>query len=246
MSTNKLDPSHPLPLYHQLKDILKRKILSEEWPVGTLIPTEQELIQEYGVSRTTVREAIMELSSEGLLVKRQGKGTIVTSSRVEERLGKLTGFAEEMLDKGLTHSAKLLSCEFKENRFYEIAQLGLKDDAVVFFVDRIRLADQEPIAYERSCWPEHIGRLLMEEDLNTIAFYEVLEEKLGIVLKEASETIHAVNATPYEAELLSVSSGEALLERRRVSYDMNGNAIEYTKTKYRNDKYAYRINLKRY
>ena len=246
MPANKLDPSHPLPLYHQLKEILKQKILSEEWPVGTLIPTEQELIQTYGVSRTTVREAITELSAEGLLMKRQGKGTIVTSTRVEERLGRLTGFAEEMLDKGLKHSAKLLSCEFKKNCYYEISKLGLKDDAVVFFVDRIRLADNEPIAYERSCWPEHIGKLLMKEDLNKIAFYKVLEEKYNIVLKEANETIHAVNATPYEAELLSVSSGAALLERRRVSYDMNGNAVEYTKTKYRNDKYAYRVNLKRY
>src|SRR5690606_19960217 len=104
---------------------------------------------------------------------------------------------------------------------------------------------QEPIAYERSCWPEDIGKLLVNEDLNTIAFYKVLEEKHGIILKEANETIHAVNATPLEAEMLSVSSGEALLERRRISYDINGRAIEYTKTKYRSDKYSYKVHLQR-
>lgn len=240
-----IDQNNPLPLYHQLKDILKRKIINEEWPVGSLIPTELELIQEYQVSRTTVREAVLELVNQGLLHKKQGKGTIVTSAKVEERLGSLTGFAEEILGKGLKHSARLLSSEFKKNRYYEISQLGLNEGDSVFFIDRIRLADNEPIAYERSCWPEEIGKLLLNEDLNAIAFYKVLEEKHGIILKEANETIHAVNATQHEAELLSVSSGEALLERRRVSYDVTGKAIEYTKTKYRNDKYSYKVHLQR-
>ena len=245
MSVNGIDPNSPLPLYHQLKDILKRKIVNEEWPVGTLIPTEQELIQEYQVSRTTVREAVAELVNQGLLQKKQGKGTVVTSTKVEERLGKLTGFAEEIVEKGLKHSARLLSAEFKQNCYYEIAQLGLEPEATVFFIDRIRLADNEPIAYERSCWPEELGKLLEQEDLNTIAFYTVLEEKYGIILKEANETIHAVNATRMEAELLGISPGEALLERRRVSYDVYGKPIEYTRTKYRNDKYSYKVNLQR-
>lgn len=241
-----IDQNNPLPLYHQLKNILKRKIVNEEWPIGSLIPTELELIEEYQVSRTTVREAVLELVNQGLLQKKQGKGTIVTSSKVEEKLGKLTGFAEEILEKGLKHSARLLSSEFKKNRYYEISKLGLEEGDSVFFIDRIRLADNEPIAFERSCWPEHIGELLVKEDLNTIAFYKVLEEKHGIVLKEANETIHAVNATLYEADLLSVSQGDALLERRRISYDIHGKAIEYTKTKYRNDKYSYKVNLQRY
>jgi len=246
MNPNGIDPTSPLPLYHQLKDILKRKIISGEWPVGTLIPTEQELIREYGVSRTTVREAVLELVNQGLLQKKQGKGTVVTASRVEERLGRLTGFAEEIGEKGYRHSARLIACEFKKNCFYENSLLGLDMDATVFFIDRIRLADGEPIAFERSCWPEETGKLLIKEDLNTVAFYHVLEEKYGIVLRDAEETIHAVNATRWEAEMLGISPGEALLERRRVSYDVLGKAIEYTRTKYRSDKYSYKINLQRY
>jgi len=245
MSVNGIDPNSPWPMYQQLQDILKRKIVSEEWPVGTLIPTEQELIQEYQVSRTTVREAIIELVNQGLLQKKQGKGTLVMASRVEEQLEKLTGFAEEVVEKGYKHSARLLFGEFRKNCFYELALLGLPDDAAVFFIDRIRLADNEPIAYERSCWPEDIGRLLQQEDLNTAAFYKVLEEKHGIILKEANETIHAVNATQSEADMLGIRPGEALLERRRVSYDIYGRAIEHTKTRYRSDKYAYKVNLQR-
>ncbi|MFC4597575.1 GntR family transcriptional regulator [Cohnella hongkongensis] len=245
MIINVIDPNSPLPMYQQLKDILKGKILSEEWPVGSLIPTEQELIEEYRVSRTTVREAVIELVKQGLLQKKQGRGTEVKSSKVEERLGKLTGFAEEIVDKGFKHSARLVSSEFRKNCFYELSLLGLPDDASVFFIERIRLADNEPIAYERSCWPEEIGKLLLQEDLNTAAFYKVLEEKYGYSLKEAEETIHAANATQAEADFLSISPGEALLERRRVSYDASGRAMEYTKTKYRSDRYSYKVNLQR-
>ncbi|MFC4597568.1 GntR family transcriptional regulator [Cohnella hongkongensis] len=240
-----LDPSHSLPLYHQLIHILKSKIAGGEWPVGSLIPTETELIRTYGVSRTTVREAVLSLANEGLLVKRRGKGTMVTSAKVEERLGNLTGFAEELLERGMRHSAKLISAQFKPSRFYELSKLELPDLALVFIVDRVRFAEGEPIAFERSCWPEAIGKLLAGEDLNKIAFYSVLEEKHGVVLKEASETIHAVNATSYEAELLGVSPGAALLERRRVSRDADGRSVEYTKTKYRSDRYAYKMQLDR-
>ncbi|RXT03748.1 GntR family transcriptional regulator [Ammoniphilus sp. CFH 90114] len=238
-----LNPNSPLPLYHQLKEILRHRIV-HEWPVGSLIPTEQELIKEFKVSRTTVREAIMALVNEDLLEKKQGKGTIVTATKVEEKLGKLTGFAEEIAGRGLKHSARLLSCEFKTDLYYEISKLKLPIDASVFVIDRIQLADQEPFAYERSCWPEDLGQLLMVEDLNAVAFYQVLE-KHGIALNEAIETIHAVNATKYEAEMLGINFGDALLERRRVSFDHGGRPIEYTKTKYRSDKYSYQAHLKR-
>lgn len=245
MSVHLIDPNSPMPMYQQLKNILKHKIVSGEWPTGSLIPTEQDLIKEYQVSRTTVREAIIELVNQGVLHKKQGKGTIVTAAKVEERLGKLTGFAEEVVDRGYQHSARVLSSEFRKHCYYEMSLLGLPDDASIFFIDRIRMADIEPIAYERSCWPEEIGKLLQQEDLSSVAFYKVLEEKHGLILKEANETIHAVNATQAEADLLSISPGEALLERRRVSYDASGRAIEYTKTKYRSDKYSYKINLQR-
>jgi len=240
-----LDQASPIPLYKQLTYILKKKIMNEEWPVGSLTPTELELINEYKVSRTTVREAVTALVNEGLLEKKQGKGTIVIWSKVEERLGKLTGLTEELIERGINHSAKLISADFKTDLYYEISRLALSEKAKVFVIHRIRLADEGPIAYEKSCWPEEIGKMLSSEDLNTASFYHVLEDKHGIFLKEANETIHAVNATPYEAELLGVSPGEALLERRRVTYDVLGNPIEYTRTKYRSDKYAYKVHLER-
>lgn len=242
---NHLDPAGPFPLYHQLKLVLKHKIVNEVWPVGTMIPSEQELVDTYKISRTTVREAVSSLVIEGLLEKKRGRGTTVRATKVEERLGRLTGFAEELTERGIKHAAKLLNADFHRNRYYEIAQLGLQEDDVVFIIDRIRLADNEPIAYERSCWPEYIGRKLETEDLNEIAFYKVLEEKHGIVPKEASETIHAVNSNQIEADLLGISHGEALLERRRISYNSTGQPLEYTRTKYRNDKYAYKVHLER-
>ncbi|TBL73367.1 GntR family transcriptional regulator [Paenibacillus thalictri] len=241
----KLDSNNPVPLYHQLKNILLQKIVDKVWRPEELIPTEKELIEQYGVSRTTVREAITELVNEGFLVKKQGKGTTVTSHHMEARLSRLSGLAEEIMEQGLVPSAKLISAEFKKDRFYELSQLQLPDGAVVYIIERVRFANGEPIAYEITCWPERIGKLLELEDLNTAHFYKVLEEKHNISLKGADETIHAINSMTYEAGLLGVSPGAALLEMRRVSYDKNGEPIEYTRTKYRSDRYAYKIHLER-
>lgn len=107
-----LDPKSPIPLYYQLKQIFDNKFKNGEWQAGQLIPTETELIKKYDVSRTTVREGITTLVNEGKLQKKQGVGTIVCAPKMEERLGRLTGFAEEMISKGLKPGAKLL--EIKE------------------------------------------------------------------------------------------------------------------------------------
>jgi GntR family transcriptional regulator len=239
-----LDARLPIPLYFQLKEIFNNKIERGEWVAGQLIPTENELIQLYKVSRTTVREGINALVSEGKLVKKQGKGTIVCQPRMEEQLGRLTGFTEEMITKGYVPSARVLSIE--EVSPPEQVMTGLLDgrEELVLSIKRIRLADGVPVAIERSFWPRDIGRLFQHMDLSTIAFYTVLEQH-GIHLRDADEVIKAKSASKQDAALLGIKEKEPMLAMERITYSTMGTPIEYSFTDYRADRYHYRVHLKR-
>ncbi|QUW21268.1 GntR family transcriptional regulator [Sporosarcina sp. Marseille-Q4063] len=245
MKNEGLDSNAEEPLYKQLAKIISGKILEEGMDSGTLIPSESEMIEKYNVSRTTVREAIQLLVNKGVLEKIWGKGTIVKSSVFVETLGELTGFAEEIMEQGYVPSAKLISAEMKSNHLYEMSKLSLSPQDEILIIERIRIADDLPIAYERSCWPKNIGKLLLKENLNEIRFYDLLEQKYNIYLTEADESISATNASGFEAGLLGVGPGTALLEMNRISYGVDGAPLEFTCTKYRSDTYSYNIHLKR-
>src|SRR5699024_9820796 len=118
----------------------------------------------------------------------------------------------------------------------------IPDDETLLSIHRIRIADNEPIAFEKTSWPRHIGEILMKHDLSVAQFYQILEEN-NIYLKSAKETIAATNATSYEADLLGVGTGTALLEMTRLSYGVNDKPIEFTQTKYRSDRYQYKVDL---
>lgn len=244
-----LNPNLPLPLYHQLKNVMLEKIKAGQWTEGYCIPTETELMGIYGVSRTTVRQAVTALEQEGYLSKKQGKGTFVRVPRFVERLGQLTGFAEEMLQQGRIPSARLISYE----EIDDLNSLGnndcvdaslLAESASWVNINRIRLADGKAIAIERSFWPKEIAAVLRQEDLSSVAFYTVLERN-GIFLGEADEIIAAVNASPEDAEYLNEPIGSALIQMIRMTKDVQGRLIEYTCTRYRGDRYTYHVKLKR-
>ncbi|UOF89091.1 GntR family transcriptional regulator [Fodinisporobacter ferrooxydans] len=239
-----VDPSNNVALYLQVKEILIDRIQNRVWPPNTLIPTEQELMQEFNVSRTTIRQAISILVQEGLLEKKQGKGTIVKTQQLVGSLGRLKGFAEEVMERGQIPHSQLLRAEFSGSLFDEKSMLQVTEDEKILVIERIRFADSTPIALERTCWPEKIGQILMKYDLQTAKFYQILEEN-NIFLKRAKEKISAINATIYEADVLGIRPGEALLEMSRLSFGLDDRPIEFTKTKYRSDHYHYDIELKR-
>lgn len=232
-------------LYLQVKNVIAKRIKDGVWKANMAIPTEVELIEEFQVSRTTIRQAISLLVQEGVLEKRQGKGTFVKSHELIEQLGHLTGFAEESIKRGFKPGSRLIKWEIKENLMYEKSLLNrLKEEEKILVIERVRFMDHIPVAVERTYWPEEIGNIHLKEDLNTVNYYEVLE-KNEILLKKAKQQISAVNASVYDAELLGIEPGTALLEMTRVSYGIDGKPIEYAKTRYRTDYYKYNITLKR-
>src|SRR5699024_91642 len=119
MEKIKTDNETQIPLYHQIKDTLVSRISDGVWQAGDLIPTEVELMKEFEVSRTTIRQAISILVHEGLLEKRQGRGTTVKSMKLIGSLGRLTGFAEEIMERGYLPKSRLLKAEHRKDLFIE-------------------------------------------------------------------------------------------------------------------------------
>lgn len=239
-----IDTDSDVALYLQIKSILLKNIQNKVWEPYSLIPTETELMKIFGVSRTTIRQAINMLVQDGLLEKRQGKGTIVLPIKLIGNLGRLRGFAEEVVESGMVPRSKLLRAEFVSTLGYEKLELQIPEKENVLLIERVRLVDDVPIALERTCWPEPIGQILMKYNLDSANYYEILENN-NVYLKHAKEKISAINATIHEADFLGVRGGEALLEMTRLSFGIDDKPIEFTKTKYRSDKYSYDIELKR-
>lgn len=244
MTEIRLMQNSSTPLYLQVKEIVVSRISNGKWQSGDLIPTEIELMKEFNVSRTTIRQAISILVQEGILEKRQGRGTTVKSLKLTGSLGRLTGFAEEILEKGYVPNSRLIKAEYRNDLFIEKKKLQVPDNGEIVLINRLRFLNDEPIAIEKTTWTKEIGEILMAHDLNEAKYYQLLEEN-NVFLKNAKETISAINATSYEAELLGVSTGTALLQMTRLSYGVDDMPLEFTITKFRSDLYQYKVDLHR-
>jgi len=234
-----------IPLYYQLKEVVRQQIGEGIWRVGDLIPTEQQLQERYGISRSTVRQAINELVNEGYLVKKQGKGTFVSAMRkLSEDLPRLHSFTEEMLAKGLKPGAKVISVkEILSSK--KVAQaLHLKEEEEkVIRIERLRSANEEVICILTSYLPSSL-RMKLEDDF-TGSLYDLLETKYKIPIIKGEQSIEASVANKYEAKLLRVKHGFPVLCMIRVTYTRGNKPIELVEGIYRADRYKYSITLER-
>jgi GntR family transcriptional regulator len=234
------------PYYRWLEEILRDDIARATYKPGDALPTEHELMRRYNLSSTTVRRAVRDLVLEGWIYRKAGKGTFVKRAKLEERLARLTSFAEEMQSRSITPQFKLVRAESTMPP-YEVRQaLKLSAKQNAYLIERIQRANGEPIAVARGYWCYDIGARLMEQDLNRIPLYEIVETVLHTPLVEADESISAASADADLAHKLGVSRNAPLLERRRLTYTTEMRPIEFTTTFYRSDQYEYKIRLARH
>lgn len=235
----------PVPRYHQLKEILREKIRSGEWKSGDLIPSERELSETYGISRMTTRQAITDLVNEGVFYREQGKGTFVTRHKITQQLMRLTGFTEDIRARGQQPSTRVLAIQMRPATEVVAEKLRVDAGHLVFCLQRLRLADGEPLAIELS----HINfkgcEKLLEEDLEQNSLYRLLESKYMVPLMEAEQEIEAGLAGNEEAQILKIPVGSSVLYTRRTTYTDRYQPIEYAKSVYCGNKYVFYANLKR-
>ena len=229
----------PRPKHAQLSDLLGEMAVNELGP-DAAIPSERELMTTYDVSRATVRKAIESLIADGLLQRIHGKGTFVARPRLESRLH-LASFSQDMRRRGLTPSTRLLAVEADRPPSEVAKALGLGPTGMAWRVDRVRLADGQPIALENGWYPQPPLPDLDRQDL-TGSLYELFENHYGLVIDTAEQTLWGESADIATARRLDAPVHTPLLVFRRVSA-AGSQPLEYVVSRYRGDRYQVHMSL---
>ncbi|WP_077624751.1 GntR family transcriptional regulator [Sediminibacillus massiliensis] len=239
-----IDKNSPLPIYYQLEEEIKQLIKSEQLKPGELLPSEREYAEKYNISRMTVRQAINNLASDGLLIRQKGKGTFIAEKKFEQTLQGLTSFSEDMKARGLTPSSKLVRFDViqADQKLAEKLQLAEGDD--LFIIHRIRLANESPVAVETIYTPKSIVGDMTEADF-TPSFYHYMEKKLGYSIKQAHQEMEASLANDFEREHLRINEGDPVLLMERLTFLSNDIPFEYVKSAYRADRYKFKLQMPR-
>jgi GntR family transcriptional regulator len=242
---NSISRNSPVPRYFQLKEIMRERVRVGEWKPGDLIPSERELGETYGISRMTARQAITEMVNEGLFYREQGRGTFVSRSKITQQLIHLTGFTEDIRARGQRPSTKVISAAMYPADEAIAERLRVDLGTPIFRLQRLRLADDEPLAIEVSQIIFKDCEKLLEEDFEQNSLYRILESKYGVTLMEADQEIEAGLASNEDALTLKIAPGSAVLYTRRVTYTERNQPVEYARAMYCGHKYTFYTHMRR-
>lgn len=221
------------PKYYTVKRHLLQHV--EVLPPGAPVPTERDLATTLDTSRTTVRQALSELVAEGRLVRRQGSGTYVADPKITWPLH-VASFTEQAIANGLTPSSALLALT-RARASYEVAEkLRLEPGSELHKLDRLRLADDRPLAVETSFMPATRFPYLGRKIKNGVSLHGVLTHEYGVKLSTGEETIHTAPASPQHAKLLQTDVGFPMLVVSRLSFDRSGVPVELGTSWFRGDR----------
>ena len=235
-----LDPQSPQHLYLQVSRGLAHLIHTQRFAANAALPSERTLAEKLGISRITARKAIDALVAEGLVERRHGSGNFI-SPRLEQALTRLTSFTEELSARGFTPRSRWLRRYIGMAHAEEIVGLNLPTGARVARLERVRLADDIPMALELSALPLDV---VPQPDAVGDSLYAHLKAQ-GQEPVRALQHLRATNATPRQAEVLAIPPGEALLFITRYGYAADARPIEMTHTWCRSDYYDFVVELRR-
>lgn len=240
-----LERSNPLPLYYQLKEVLKQQIRAGHLAPHTAIPSEPELVAQYHVSRATVRQALTELVHEGLLYRQHGRGTFVCEPRVQQNISELTSFSDDLRRRGKRPGGLLLVSELTRGSQEVRDQLRLMDEEQVVRLERLRTADDAPIAYEVDYlpYPRAAGVYQRAKEVADGSLYTLMHTE-GLHPYIAEQSFKGDKATTREAELLRIDVDAPGLRLSATSFDETGAPIEYTEAFYPGSHYEFQLTLR--
>lgn len=229
------------PLYNQLVDLLSDKIQNEMHP-GDALPSERDLAETYGLSRTTVRLAMSELEELGLVTRKHGKGTFVSSvSRDTTDLMGTYSFTDQMRSLGRVPHTEVLDFEVREASKFVAQNMDLRLGEAVFRMRRLRSADGVPMMLERTYMPVKVFDSLTQHMVESKSLYEIVEQDFRMKIKTAEEAFGARAARPDEAKLLKIDENAPVLHLVRTTYNSKNVVIEYTRSVARADMFEYKI-----
>lgn len=232
-----LDKNGFIPLYYQIQRALMEKIQSGLLSVGDPLASEEELSRTYQVSRMTARQALHGLKANGYAFSEKGRGTFVTKPKLEKNIMHLQGFTEDMRQRGMKASSKLLEQSVITGNDELREKLKLTPVDQIMRLRRLRLADGIPMAIEESHVPLRQFPGLERIDFGRNSLYATLRERYGVRIGYADETIEALPATREESEMLTIATRASILSISRIILTAQETPIEAACSRYRGDRY---------
>jgi len=231
------------PVYQQLANYFSARISSAELKEGDALPTETALCKTLGISRSTVRQAFQMLEDEGVIIRKKRVGTRVCKPKLKRNINNLYNFTTEMHALGLAPSSRLISFSTVHPPVKIAELLNLSSGDTTFRIERLRLADGEPLLLETAYIPTYICPALTKEQLND-SLYETIRECSGSSPMEATEIYEAVMLNKRDAELMKLRAGEPGFRVQRISKNTAGEIFEYCVELARGDRNKFQIVLK--
>ena len=218
--------------------------LIERLAVGDAIPSERQLSSDLGVSRLTVRAALDDLVREGLLIRRRGSGTFVSEPKIAQELT-MTSFTEDMRRRGMVPASRTLDLRVVPAGAHLGRLLRVSPSEAVVVITRLRLADRETMAIETLHVRESLIPGLTASDLEEQSFYELLEERYGVVIASGIQTIEPTVTNEDESAALGVPLHSPAFLFERTTQTASGEVVEYVRSIYRGDRYRLVTELNR-
>ena len=243
-----VDDSNPIPKYIQISAWLKELIETGRYKKGEKLPSEIQLAKICEVNRATLRQAINELTSMGLLRKEKGTGTFVSSpapAELRQKLEYISSTTDLMKDSGIEQSTRILGKQVEQAPDKIASALFLGSNKKVYVVRRVRVGDDTPYIYEESYLPYDLFKGILEMDL-TGSMYKLISEQFNIVLARCQQTISAVNLNAKIAKILQLSKNAAGIFMESLTFDENSIPVEVLYSYHRGDTYKLEIELGRY
>ena len=237
--------SLPAPLYTQIKEALRARILDGSYAIFDRMPSESQLMKHFSVSRVTARQAISQLCQEGLVFKVQGKGSYVSRPTVSQSLTGLQGLGEAMEESGHVASSRLLGSRFFAPDDNLRARLRIPPPGRVGEIRRVRYVDGAPVSLDVSYFREAIAEALLAHDLETRDIFAILENDLHCPLGHAELDIGATAACADAACALEIPLGSPILRMDRLTFDRDGRPLDYEHLYCRGDQWRYRLRIER-
>jgi len=238
LQTSPLQKTSERPLYKQLMLTLRNDITAGVYPAGERIPGEQTLCANYGVSRVTVRKALDEIVQEGLLVRRQGKGTFVAQEKIQRDLGLVTSFSDACAQIGQKAETRLIECKREAATQADQQKLGVEKGAEVISICRLRLSGGAPVMVEYNRFSTALSFLETESLMGSL--YQLLSRH-GLVPGRAVHDISLRSAAGQISKLLEIKSGNALLLLEQLVYDQHEHPLHTSQQWIRGDRFTFRI-----
>jgi GntR family transcriptional regulator len=228
----------------QLYDILKKKIESNEWVVGSVIPPEEDLCKMFNISRSTVRTAVLELVGQGYLKRQQGKGTFVSKNIAAEGLSMFTNFNELFFEEGIKYTTRVLARTVMMPIDDLDIKLDIAKDKHLIYIKRLHSINDEPVLFQESFIPYHICPLLLEDEIDGRPLFELFEKDYGIKITRAKTYMDITYLNSDEARLLGAMEGAvAILLNQYLS--SSETLIMYTRSIKKTDRFPFLMEFER-